>query len=89
MNAWFIQGLTFHITEDAVNQALVASRVLFEKDIQDLRAKDIVIALSGDPRLTFCSREQAMDQPIWRLAADHGLVNSASMYQKHERKFLC
>ena len=68
--------LLTEFAEDAVNKARIATQVLFEKNIQDLTANDIVDALSDDPRLAICPGAEAIEQPIWRLAAKYGLVNS-------------
>ena len=53
---------------------------MFETSFSDLSVKDIVDALEGDPRLVRCSREDVIEQPIWKVAANFGLVKSNSMY---------
>ncbi|PAV19006.1 tyrosine-trna ligase [Pyrrhoderma noxium] len=64
--------------KEAVRRGQIATRVLFETSFSDLSAKDIVDALEGDPRLVRCSREDIIEQPIWKLAANFGLVKSNS-----------
>ena len=63
--------------EDAVNKARIATQVLFERNIHDLTAEDIIEALSDDPRLAICPGAEAIEHPIWRLAAKYGLLKSA------------
>ncbi|KAI5120300.1 hypothetical protein M0805_005804 [Coniferiporia weirii] len=61
----------------AVHHAHVATQVLFGTSVSH-SAHEIVSALEGDPRLARCAREEAIEQPVWRLASKHGLVSSNS-----------
>ncbi|THH08379.1 hypothetical protein EW145_g2743 [Phellinidium pouzarii] len=60
----------------AVHRAHVATQVLFGTSSSSLAASDIVGALEDDPRLIHCSRDEILEQPVWKLAAKYGLVGS-------------
>lgn len=62
--------------EEAVHQAKVITRVLYESDYAAIKADDILRALAGDARLKFCERSELLGIPVMKLAAKFGLVHS-------------
>lgn len=61
---------------DGLARARVATKVLFDLSLNDLRAEDIVHALSGDPRLQSCTLHETEGQLVVKLASRYGLVGS-------------
>lgn len=61
---------------DGLGRARVATKILFDMSLTDLRAEDIVCALASDPRLQACNRDEAEGELVTKLASRHGLVNS-------------
>ncbi|KAL5524049.1 hypothetical protein ACEPAG_8222 [Sanghuangporus baumii] len=64
--------------DEAVSSARIATQALFETSLSQLSAHDIVYALEGDPRLVQCPQDEAIGQPVWRLAGKYALTNSNS-----------
>ena len=64
------------IIVDGVVRARVATKILFDVSLTDLRAEEATRALNGDPRLQSCSRNEAVGQLVTKLAAQYGLVGS-------------
>lgn len=64
------------VTVDGVVRARVATKILFDVSLTDLRAEEAARALNGDPRLKSCNRNEAVGQLVTKLAAQYGLVGS-------------
>lgn len=66
--------------DQAVRNAEVATQVLFEHSVSSLSSQDVVRALEHDRRLHSCTRNEVLEQPIWKLAGKYGLVGSKSKF---------
>ncbi|PSR81174.1 hypothetical protein PHLCEN_2v6509 [Hermanssonia centrifuga] len=62
--------------EEAVSRAQAATKVLYERDLAEVKATDIIMALKGDPRLQFCEESELLDAPVAKLAGRYKLVVS-------------
>lgn len=63
---------------DALRRAQLATKVLFDTDVNALTLEQILYAFEGDPRLVRLTETQTTD--LLRLAAEIGLVSSRSTY---------
>ncbi|TDL24196.1 hypothetical protein BD410DRAFT_786287 [Rickenella mellea] len=61
---------------DGVRRAHAATHALFETDLSQVDAGDIVSALTGDPRLVPCSHAEVMEKQIALLATTYNLTKS-------------
>lgn len=59
-----------------MSRAQAASKVLYERDLAEVKATDIIMALKGDPRLQFCEESELLDAPVAKLAGRYKLVVS-------------
>ena len=66
----------FIIIVDGVVRARIATKILFDVSLTDLRAEEAARALNGDPRLQSCNRNEAVGQLVTKLAAQYGLLGS-------------
>lgn len=73
--------LTIHVPEQAVLEAQLATRLLWHSDFRELKITNIFDTLGKDhPLLTYSSRTDVLDQPVWAAVAASGLTPSKSMF---------
>ena len=65
---------------DGLSRARVATKILFDSSLADLRAEDVGQALAGDPRLQTTTLAEAEGQLVVKLASRYGLLNSGGEY---------
>ncbi|CAL1706850.1 unnamed protein product [Somion occarium] len=62
----------------SVQKAQVVTKVLYESDLHDLKANEVLAALDGDPRLRFLPEADLLSLPVTKLAFTYGLAASNS-----------
>ena len=66
--------------ENELFKAKIVTKVLFESDYTSLKTEDVLRALEGNDRLRVIPRNELLETPVVKLAATHGLVNSAGKF---------
>lgn len=66
------------IVAEAVSKARIATGVLFGGTSKNLSTSDVIAALSDDPRMKLCLRQETLSEVVVNLAARHGLTSSKS-----------
>lgn len=62
--------------EAANHKAQVASQVLYESDYTSTKTEDILLAMSGDPRLRLLDESELLETPVSKLAVKAKLISS-------------
>lgn len=65
----------------------MVTKVLYESDLHDLKANEVLAALDGDPRLRFLPEADLLSLPVTKLAFTYGLAASNCEFRCTERYF--
>ena len=63
---------------EGVKHAKSITRVLFGTDISSVNADEVLVALSGDPRLVSIPADEMHGTTVLRLTVNHGVTKSTS-----------